>query len=56
MKLTLRCTWVVVQFSEANRGRLGTEDSVDILEESGPDNPGGATCTISTGPKNEEPS
>ena len=44
--LTRRAAGGGAQFSETNPGGLLTEDRVDVLEESGPDDPGGVASTL----------
>lgn len=44
--LTRRSACGVAQLSEANCGGLGTEDGIDVLEESATHNPVGVTSTL----------
>ena len=41
-----KVTCGATQLGEANRGWLGTEDSIDIVEESGPNDPVGSPFTF----------
>lgn len=53
--LTRRATCGGIQFSETDRGRLETEDRIDVLEESGSNEQLGPPVAFVPGPKPKKP-